>query len=320
MNSRKQGVIYMSKDRVIAFTDAILAIVMTILVLGLKEPEKPTLAGFWALRDGYFAYALSFFWLGRLWMTFNNVFEMVNKVDNRVVFVTVIMLFICSLIPYATLLAAEYFHTRLIQLMYGAIIILADASICWMYDTLCRADRENGQLKQYILAAEYFHTRLIQLMYGAIIILADASICWMYDTLCRADRENGQLKQYILKQYIKDLQKMTRITILIMLGGMAVAWLWYPPAMMYSIIFSALFAGILKQYIKDLQKMTRITILIMLGGMAVAWLWYPPAMMYSIIFSALFAGIFKMINDRRIGHKIDRLRRAESEKSSSKRR
>lgn len=221
MNSRKQGVIYMSKDRVIAFTDAILAIVMTILVLGLKEPEKPTLAGFWALRDGYFAYALSFFWLGRLWMTFNNVFEMVNKVDNRVVFVTVIMLFICSLIPYATLLAAEYFHTRLIQFMYGAIIILADASICWMYDTLCRADRENGQLKQYI---------------------------------------------------------------------------------------------------KDLQKMTRITILIMLGGMAVAWLWYPPAMMYSIIFSALFAGIFKMINDRRIGHKIDRLRRAESEKSSSKRR
>lgn len=192
----KRGVVYMSKDRVVSFTDAILAIVMTILVLGLREPETPTLAAFWELRESYFAYALSFFWLGMLWMTFNNVFEMVRKVDNQVIFSTVIMLFICSLVPYATQLGAEYFHTRIIQILYGALIISANFSIYWMYHTLIRADPKN----------------------------------------------------LALKCYIQDLQKMMHLTIAIKVAGMAIAWFWYPPFMMDSIIFAAVFAGIYKAF------------------------------------------------------------------------
>jgi len=51
----------MDKDRLIAFTDAILAIIMTILVLELQEPETLNLQGLWALRGSYSAYTLSFF-------------------------------------------------------------------------------------------------------------------------------------------------------------------------------------------------------------------------------------------------------------------
>lgn len=53
----------MDKDRLIAFTDAILAIIMTILVLELQEPETLSLQGVWALKGSYSAYTLSFFWL-----------------------------------------------------------------------------------------------------------------------------------------------------------------------------------------------------------------------------------------------------------------
>ena len=53
----------MEKDRLGAFIDAVLAIIMTILVLELPRPETYDIAGLWALRTNFFAYALSFFWL-----------------------------------------------------------------------------------------------------------------------------------------------------------------------------------------------------------------------------------------------------------------
>ena len=57
-----------SKERLAAFADAILALIMTILVLAPDAPKEPTLIGFWDLRMSYFSYVLSLFWLGSLWM------------------------------------------------------------------------------------------------------------------------------------------------------------------------------------------------------------------------------------------------------------
>lgn len=65
----------MRKERLIAFTDAVLAIIMTILVLELEKPSVPTLEQFWALRHNFFAYFLSFFWLGSLWMALILIIE-----------------------------------------------------------------------------------------------------------------------------------------------------------------------------------------------------------------------------------------------------
>lgn len=57
----------MSKERLGAFMDAVIAIVMTILVLELEKPAKPTLEAFWNLRINFAAYALSFLWLAAMW-------------------------------------------------------------------------------------------------------------------------------------------------------------------------------------------------------------------------------------------------------------
>ncbi|MFM0855360.1 TMEM175 family protein [Streptococcus suis] len=51
----------MNKERISAFVDAVLAIIMTILVLELKRPESLTVEGFWALRNNFFSYTISFF-------------------------------------------------------------------------------------------------------------------------------------------------------------------------------------------------------------------------------------------------------------------
>ena len=53
----------MSKERVLAFTDAVLAIIMTILVIELEKPTEATLQAILELKTNFFAYALTFFWL-----------------------------------------------------------------------------------------------------------------------------------------------------------------------------------------------------------------------------------------------------------------
>ena len=75
----------MKKERLIAFTDAVLAIIMTILVLELEKPDAPTLEAVWELRQNFFAYFLSFFWLGSLWIALNNLWEKVENISASVI-------------------------------------------------------------------------------------------------------------------------------------------------------------------------------------------------------------------------------------------
>ena len=58
----------MPRERLSAFVDAVIAIVMTILVLELKKPSEVTWEALWELRSHFFAYAVSFLWLGAMWI------------------------------------------------------------------------------------------------------------------------------------------------------------------------------------------------------------------------------------------------------------
>jgi len=72
-----------SKERLGAFMDAVIAIVMTILVLELEKPAKPTLEAFWDLRINFAAYSLSFLWLAAMWTSLHNAWHVVDKISNR---------------------------------------------------------------------------------------------------------------------------------------------------------------------------------------------------------------------------------------------
>ncbi len=117
----------MKKHRLIAFTDNVLTIIMTILVL-LDRPSSPTLAAFWALRQNYFAYFLSFFWLGSLFIALNEIWEKVEIISSRVIYVTLLLLFTLSFLPYTTGLVSTYFDSRVVQALYGTVVI--NSTIC----------------------------------------------------------------------------------------------------------------------------------------------------------------------------------------------
>lgn len=124
----------MSKERMAAFTDAVLAIIMTILVLELEKPSKMTVSGLWNLRANFFAYALSFFWLGLMWLTHHNNWEKISSVNNKTAIFTLLMLFFASLFPYTTGLVAANFYNAVAQSFYGIVVLavtFSNIGISW---------------------------------------------------------------------------------------------------------------------------------------------------------------------------------------------
>ncbi|OYQ67850.1 TMEM175 family protein [Aerococcus sp. 1KP-2016] len=140
----------MNKDRLIAFIDAMLAIIMTLLVIELAKPDPVSFEGFWALRENFFAYTLSFFWLGIMWINLHNEWYLVDKINNRTIWGTLIMLFFSSLFPYATSIVSEDLSNASAQVFYGIIVLAITISNILMHDTVARFNADNNPVSEQI--------------------------------------------------------------------------------------------------------------------------------------------------------------------------
>lgn len=145
--------LFFSKERLGAFMDAILAIIMTILVLELDKPEEPTLAAFLHLWHAYAAYAISFFWLGSLWTALHISWDRIERVSQRTVWISIALMFWASFVPYVTSLLIDWSSKRAIQGVYGAVIIATTLNLYWLYTSMNRDNQGTGACR-YIAFAE----------------------------------------------------------------------------------------------------------------------------------------------------------------------
>lgn len=113
----------MNKERLAAFMDAVLAIIMTILILELKKPETATLKALWNLRVNFFAYTISFFWLGTMWVNLHNEWHKIKYITPAVVWANVVLLFFSSFFPYVTSFVTSYYNSSVAQGFYGIIVL-----------------------------------------------------------------------------------------------------------------------------------------------------------------------------------------------------
>lgn len=130
----------MNKDRLGAFMDAVIAIVMTILVLELEKPAEPTLEAFLALKINFAAYALSFLWLAAMWTSLHNAWHIVDKITNRTTWLSMGLLFFSSLFPYSTSLVSTYFTSTVVQGFYGIVVIATTIMMILIYGSLAKDD------------------------------------------------------------------------------------------------------------------------------------------------------------------------------------
>ncbi|HXF63644.1 MAG TPA: TMEM175 family protein [Caldilineaceae bacterium] len=115
----------MSKGRMEAFSDGVLAIVITIMVLELSVPHEAELAALLALAPIFLSYVLSFIFIGIYWNNHHHLLQAIQYVDGRVLWANLHLLFWLSLIPFVTGWMGENRFAAWPVALYGVILLLA---------------------------------------------------------------------------------------------------------------------------------------------------------------------------------------------------
>ena len=115
----------MTKGRLEAFSDGVLAIIITIMVLELKVPHEPTFEALAPLWPVFLSYLLSFVYLGIYWNNHHHLLHTVQHVDGRVLWSNLHLLFWLSLIPFVTAWLGETGFEGVPAFAYGVVLLLA---------------------------------------------------------------------------------------------------------------------------------------------------------------------------------------------------
>ena len=115
----------MRTSRLEAFSDGVLAIIITIMVLELHVPEEPTLAALGGSATGFLTYLLSFVYIGIYWNNHHHMFHVVEHVDGAVLWANLHLLFWLSLYPFTTAWMDETDLARTPLVVYGVNLLAA---------------------------------------------------------------------------------------------------------------------------------------------------------------------------------------------------
>ncbi|MGN6093762.1 MAG: TMEM175 family protein [Luteibacter jiangsuensis] len=108
-------------DRLGAFSDAVIAVIITIMVLELKAPASTTFSGLLPLWPTAVAYAVSFLFIAIIWTNHHHLLRLVQNTTNRLIWVNFAHLFMVSLVPFATAWIAEAHVAPAPVVAYAAI-------------------------------------------------------------------------------------------------------------------------------------------------------------------------------------------------------
>jgi uncharacterized membrane protein len=115
----------MTKSRLETFSDGVLAIIITIMVLELRVPHGNDLASLRPLLPVFTSYILSFIYIGIYWNNHHHMFNIVHHIDGRVMWKNMHLLFWLSLFPFGTSWMGENASASIPVAIYGVILICA---------------------------------------------------------------------------------------------------------------------------------------------------------------------------------------------------
>ena len=152
-----------------AFYDAIIAIIVTVLVLELPQPETATISGIFALKISYFTYLISFLVCANLWQYHHAIYAHVEKIDMKIVWLNILLMFVISLIPYLTIFVANNPNSLLSESLYGLDFILIDIILFVMTRYLIKINTDNEYLTNVVDLKNAILIPFIFLIIGFII-------------------------------------------------------------------------------------------------------------------------------------------------------
>src|SRR5438132_9172087 len=119
---------YMGKGRLEAFSDGVIAVIITIMVLEMKVPHGTDLAALVPSIPVFLSYVLSYVFTGIYWNNHHHMLHAVQHVNGRVLWANLHLLFWLSLVPFVTGWANEHLLAALPVALYGVVLLMAGIS------------------------------------------------------------------------------------------------------------------------------------------------------------------------------------------------
>jgi len=162
----------MQKGRLEAFSDGVLAIVITIMVLEIKVPHGAELGDLKPLIPIFLSYILSFIYLGIYWNNHHHTMHTVNKVSGAILWSNLHLLFWLSLVPFVTGWMGENNFAPMTMALYGFVLLLSAIAYFILQKSIINAHGKEGILAKAV--GSDFKGKLSPILY----VLGIAS-CWI---------------------------------------------------------------------------------------------------------------------------------------------
>ena len=170
----------MGKTRLEAFSDGVLAILITIMVLELKVPHGAELGDLLPLTPLFLSYVLSFIYLGIYWNNHHHMLHATQHVSGAILWANLHLLFWLSLVPFVTGWMGENHFAALPTALYGLVLLMA-AIAYWLLQRVIIASHGAGSVLARAVGRD-FKGKLSPLLYAFAIPLAFVSP-WIADGL-----------------------------------------------------------------------------------------------------------------------------------------
>ena len=160
----------MGKDRLAAFSDGVIAIIITIMVLELKVPHGADWAALRGVAPNFVAYVLSFVYLAIYWNNHHHLLHTVTRVDGLILWANSHLLFWLSLVPAATGWMGENFLAPLPTAIYGISLLMPAIAYNLLQRTIVRRQGEHSVLASAL--GRDVKGKISPLLYAAAVALA----------------------------------------------------------------------------------------------------------------------------------------------------
>ncbi len=178
----------MTRNRMEAFSDGVIAIIITIMVLELRPPHEASFGALRPLAPVFLSYVLSFVYIGIYWSNHHHLSQVVERVNGGVLWANLHLLFWLSLIPFVTAWMGETHFAAVPAAVYGVVLLFAAIA----YFILTRALLSNSHARTRLLAVALgrdFKGKISIVIYLAAIGLAFVR-SWLACAALRSRRDH----------------------------------------------------------------------------------------------------------------------------------
>ena len=140
----------MHKGRLEAFSDGVLAIIITIMVLELKVPHSTSLDALRTLLPVFLSYVLSFVYIGIYWNNHHHMLQATSRISGAVLWANLHLLFWLSLFPFTTGWMGENHFEPLPVALYGLVLLMAAIAYGILQHTIIRAEGAQSVLRRVV--------------------------------------------------------------------------------------------------------------------------------------------------------------------------